>query len=137
VISRTINRTECHVGKRKRKLTAAEKAAKRKRKAEFQTVFLNGKMKRIRRPPQIDGMDADEWIRQNADDIFLHEEGMWDVLEERHRLEEGDDYTSGGDHTSGDGTRSPAEEGHWRTVSPAEDLRHNREGELDDLELPF
>ena len=33
------------MGKRKRKLTAAEKAEKRRRRREFMTVFINGKMK--------------------------------------------------------------------------------------------
>jgi hypothetical protein len=70
------------VGKRKRKLTAAEKAAKKRRKAEFQTVFINGKQKRIRRPPTIDGMDVDEFIRRNADPIFLHEMEMWELMEQ-------------------------------------------------------
>jgi hypothetical protein len=71
-----------NVGKRKRKLTAAEKAAKKRRRAEFRTVFVNGKMKRVRRPPMIDGMDADEFIRRNADPIFLHAMEMWWLLEE-------------------------------------------------------
>jgi len=69
------------VGKRKRKLTAAEKAAKKRKKAEFQTVFIGGKMKRVRRPPTIDGMDVHEFIRRNADPIFLHEMGMWELME--------------------------------------------------------
>ena len=70
------------MGKRKRKLTAAEKAAKKRRRAEFQTVFIGGKMKRVRRPPTIDGMDVEEFIRQNADPIFLHEEGLWWLMED-------------------------------------------------------
>jgi hypothetical protein len=71
------------VGKRKRKLTAAEKAAKQRRKAEFRTVFINGKQKRVRRPPTIDGMEVEEFIRRNADLIFLHEHEMWELMEER------------------------------------------------------
>lgn len=70
------------MGKRKRKLTAAEKAARKRRKAEFQTVFVGGKQKRVRRPPTIDGMDVDEFIRRNADPIFLHEMEMWWLMEE-------------------------------------------------------
>jgi hypothetical protein len=70
------------VGKRKRRLTAAEKAAKKRRRAEFRTVFINGKQKRVRRPPTIDGMSVEEFIRRNADPIFLHEMGMWELMEE-------------------------------------------------------
>jgi 16S rRNA U516 pseudouridylate synthase RsuA-like enzyme len=70
------------MGERKRKLTAAEKAEKKRRKAEFRTVFIDGKQKRVRRPPTIDGMDVEEFIRRNADPIFLHEMGMWELMEE-------------------------------------------------------
>jgi hypothetical protein len=71
------------MGKRKRRLTAEEKAAKKRRIAEFRTVLINGKQKRIRRPTTIDGMDADEFIRRNADPIFLHEHEMWEQMVER------------------------------------------------------
>jgi hypothetical protein len=64
----------------KRKLTAAEKAAKKRRKREFVTIFINGKQKRVRRPPTIDGMDVDEFIRLNADPIWLHQNEMWEYL---------------------------------------------------------
>lgn len=70
------------MGKRKRKLTAAEKAAKKRRRAEFQTVFIGGKMKRVRRPPTIEGMSVEDFIRQNADPIFLHEAGLWWMMED-------------------------------------------------------
>jgi hypothetical protein len=68
------------MGRQKRKLTAAEKAAKRKRQQEFETIFVNGKQKRVKRPPTIDGIDADEFIRRNADPVWLHQQGMWEYL---------------------------------------------------------
>lgn len=70
------------MGKRKRRLTAAEKAEKKRRKAEFRTVFIGGKQKRVRRPPTIDGMAVEEFIRRNADLGFLHEMEMWELMEE-------------------------------------------------------
>ena len=63
--------------KRKRKLTAAEKAEKKRRRKEYMTIFINGKQKRAKRPPTIDGMDVDEFIRRNADTIWLHQNEMW------------------------------------------------------------
>jgi hypothetical protein len=69
------------VGKRKRKLSAAEKAAKKKRRQEYETVFINGKMKCVQRPPTIEGMDVDDFIRHSADPILLHQEGLWEYLE--------------------------------------------------------
>lgn len=67
-----------------RKLTPEEKAAKRKRRLEFQTIFINGKMKRIRREPMIDGLSVDEFIRRNADPIFCHENEMWEIMDEKN-----------------------------------------------------
>jgi hypothetical protein len=67
---------------KKRKLTAHEKAEKERRKREFMTIFVNGKQKRVRRPPTIDGMSVDEFIRQNADPIWLLQNEEWELLEE-------------------------------------------------------
>ena len=39
------------------------------------TVFMNGKQVRVRRPPTIDDMDTEQYIRQNADPIWLHQHG--------------------------------------------------------------
>ena len=66
--------------KRKHKLTPAEKEEKKRRQKEYMTIFINGKQKRIKRPPTIDGMDVDEFIRRNADSIWLHQNEMWECL---------------------------------------------------------
>ena len=71
------------MAKNRRKLTAAEKAAKKRRREEFMTIFINGKQKRVRRPPTIDGMPVDEFIRQNADPIWLHQHEMWEDMGEQ------------------------------------------------------
>ena len=63
--------------KPKRKLTAAEKRARRERKEKYMTIFINGKQKRVPRPQQIEGMDVDEFIARNADPIWLHQNDMW------------------------------------------------------------
>ena len=66
--------------KHKRKLSPAEKAEKKRRQKEFMTIFINGKQKRVRRPPTIDGMDVDDFIRRNADPIWLHQNEMWEYM---------------------------------------------------------
>ena len=43
-------------------------------------IFINGKQKRVKRPPTIDGMDPDEFIRKNADPIWLHQNEMWEYI---------------------------------------------------------
>lgn len=48
------------MAKRKRKFSTAEKAAKAKRRQEYETIFINGKMKSVRRPLTIDGISVDD-----------------------------------------------------------------------------
>ena len=57
------------MAKAKRKLTAREKAEKKRRRREYMTIFVNGRQKRVKRPPTIEGMDVDEFIRRNADQM--------------------------------------------------------------------
>lgn len=68
------------MAKHNRKLTAAEKAEKKRRRKEYMIIFVNGKQKRLKRPPTIDGMDADEFLRRNADPIGLHQNEMWEYM---------------------------------------------------------
>ena len=70
------------MAKPKRKLTPVQKSARRKRRETFMTVFINGKQKRVRRPPTIDGMDVDEFIMRNADPIWLHQNGLWEYMDQ-------------------------------------------------------
>lgn len=86
------------MAKPKKKLTAAQRAARKKRKAEFMTVFMNGRQVRVRRPPTIDGIPVEEFIRQNADPIWLHQHGYGEILHERETAEQdgvGEPHTSG------------------------------------------
>lgn len=69
----------------KRKHTSAQKRARQKEKAErrkkFMWVFRNGKQVRVKRPPTIEGLDVDEYIQQNADPIWLHQNEMWEYIQ--------------------------------------------------------
>lgn len=66
--------------RRKRKLTKAEKAAKRKRRRETMIIFINGKQKRVPRPPKVGGLPVDEFILHNADPIWLLQNEMYEEL---------------------------------------------------------
>lgn len=68
------------MARQKRKLTAAEKRARKKRREQFMTIFINGRQKRVPRPPTIEGMPADEFLRHNADPIWLHQNEMWELI---------------------------------------------------------
>ncbi len=66
--------------KKKRKLTAAQKAEKKRRKQEYMFVMMNGRQVRVKRPPTIDGLDIDTFLRRNADPTWLVQNEMWHLL---------------------------------------------------------
>ena len=68
------------IKKQKRKLTPEQRRARQQRKRDFMTIFINGKQKRVRRPQKIDGMEVDEFIAQNADPIWLHQNELWHLM---------------------------------------------------------
>ncbi len=70
------------MAKRKIKLSPAQKAAKEKRQNEYMTIFVHGKQKWVKRPPTIDGIDVDEYIGRNADPIWLHQNEMWEDIDQ-------------------------------------------------------
>ncbi|MCM2370294.1 hypothetical protein NB063_06605 [Rhodopirellula sp. ICT_H3.1] len=72
--------------KQKRKLTAAERRAKKERRKKYERVFINGKQVYIKRPPTIDGLSVEEYIARNADPIWLHQNGMWEYIEPEPNL---------------------------------------------------
>jgi hypothetical protein len=57
------------MAKPKRKLTAAQRRPRKRRRQKFMTIFVHGKQKRVKRPATVEGMDMDQFIRQNADPI--------------------------------------------------------------------
>lgn len=77
--------------KPKKKLTAAEKREKKRRRKEYMTVFMNGKQKRIRRPPTAEGLEVEDFIRENADPIWLMQNEMYEELHalEKKQMEQG------------------------------------------------
>ncbi len=49
---------------------------------------MSGKQVRIKKPPTIDGMPVDQYIEQNADPIWLHQNGMYEILHARENEED-------------------------------------------------
>ena len=72
------------MAKLKKKLSASVKKARREAKVEcqekYETVFMNGKQVRVKRPPLIDGIPVDQFISQNVDSIWLHQDEMWELI---------------------------------------------------------
>lgn len=50
------------------------------------TILIGGKQKRVKRPPTLEGMDVDEFIRRN-DPLWLHQNEMWEELYELEMAE--------------------------------------------------
>ena len=73
--------------KRKRKLTPADKAQKKRLREMYEIVFINGKQKRVRREPTVEGLPVDEFIRRNADPIWLHQNEMWELIDQEEEKE--------------------------------------------------
>lgn len=65
----------------RRKRTAASRRVHRDRKKIFMFILINGKRKRVPRPPMIDGMPVEEFLARNADPIWLRQNEMWEHLE--------------------------------------------------------
>ena len=63
----------------KRKLTPTEKAEKKRRKALFIPVFMNGKMVRVRHmSPLVDGASVEQFLVQNGNAVDLMEHELWE-----------------------------------------------------------
>lgn len=75
------------MSKRKRKLTPAEKAHKKRLREMYETVFINGKQKRIRREATAEGLPVEEFIRRNADPAWLHQHEMFELIDQDEEQE--------------------------------------------------
>jgi nitrate reductase beta subunit len=67
---------------RNRKKTPAEKAEKKRLQQKYMTIFVDGNQKRVKREPTVDGIPVDEFIRMNADPIWLMQNEMYEELHE-------------------------------------------------------
>ncbi len=68
--------------KQKRKLTPAQKREKKRRRAMYETIFINGKQKRVlRTPPEPDWSEVD-------DPVFFKKNEMWEELQAWHERQD-------------------------------------------------
>ena len=79
----------------KRKLRPDEKAEKKRRKEMFTTVMTGGKQKRVKRSRFGENDETDEFLKRNGGPIALHQEGLWDQIDEEkgdyERTDDSDD----------------------------------------------
>ena len=77
--------------KRKRKLTLKQKAEKKRRRREYKTIFVGGKQKRVKREPMVGGLPVDEFIKRNADPIWLLQNGLYEELCQWEQEQDGEE----------------------------------------------
>lgn len=58
------------------------------------TIFVNGKQKRVKRPLLIEGTSEDEFVRGNADPIWLLQNERYEELYEWEQQQDEDQQTS-------------------------------------------
>ncbi len=75
------------MAKNKRKLTSQQKAAKAKQHREYRTILINGKQKKVKREPAIDGIAVEEFIKNNAEPVWLHQNEMWELMDPFDNME--------------------------------------------------
>ena len=68
----------------KKPLSKKLKKIRRDRKVEqrkkYKYIFINGKQVKVEKEPEIDGKPVDDFIRENADPIWLHQNGLWHLI---------------------------------------------------------
>jgi len=78
------------MAKIKKKLTAKQRQAKREAKAERQKkymwVFMGGKQVKIKRPAMVEGVPVDQYVSENADPIWLHQNGMYEEVYDKDNI---------------------------------------------------
>ena len=75
-----VDHSEGRMKKGKKKLTAAQRRARRERRLDSMTIFVKGMKKRVPRPRLIDGLTPDEFLARNTDPILMHQEGLWEMM---------------------------------------------------------
>ena len=76
---------------RKRKLTPAEKAEKKRRRELYTTIFIGGKQKRVKRPRTIESLSEEEYLKRNGGPIALHQAGLWHLIDQEKNQTDSDD----------------------------------------------
>ncbi|WP_252179473.1 hypothetical protein [Endozoicomonas sp. 4G] len=69
----------------KKPLSKKIKKLRRERKIEqrkkYEFIFINGKQVKVKKDPEIDGIPVDDFIKRNADPIWLHQNELWHLIE--------------------------------------------------------
>lgn len=52
----------------------------KERRKKLETVFIHGKQVRVKREPTIDGIPVSQFIEKNADPLWLHQNGLWELI---------------------------------------------------------
>ena len=74
----------------KKPLSKKLKKARRERKIEqrkkYEFIFIDGKQVEVKKEPEIDGMPVEDFIKANADPIWLHQNELWHLIETEQNI---------------------------------------------------
>ena len=74
----------------KKPLSKKFKNARRERKIEkrkkYEFIFIDGKQVKVKKEPEIDGIPVDDFIKANADPIWLHQNKLWNLIETEQNI---------------------------------------------------
>ncbi|MCL1080277.1 hypothetical protein D5R81_19870 [Parashewanella spongiae] len=64
-----------------------------KQRKKYKFIFINGKQVKVQREPEIDGQPVDDFIRENAGSIWLHQNELWHLINTEDEIKvDGDRY---------------------------------------------
>jgi len=126
------------MAKPKRKLTAAQRRARRNRKRNYMMIFINGKQKWVPRPQQIGGLPAEEYLARNADPAWLLQNGYWELLPSEGQRAQPDQQVQKRQLDMRDRLDQDEEPDHWDQQEQHDLGDHTIEsGEWETDEIPF
>ncbi len=64
--------------KSQKKLSIAQKTAKKERQNKYMTIFMSGKQVRVKRP-----LNIDEVILGSTNPTWLHQNEMWEYIDQQ------------------------------------------------------
>ncbi len=69
------------MAKPKKELTAAQRREKKRRRKETMIIFINGRQKRVPRPPKFDDYPLEEIFHRSADPLWFHQNEKWEAID--------------------------------------------------------
>lgn len=71
-----------------KKMKKIRKNKKIEQKKKYKFIFINGNQVKVKKEPEIDGVPVDDFIKANADPIWLHQNELWHLIDTEQNIKE-------------------------------------------------